>query len=358
METTDNKAKALAPITERINEPAFLAKVAAALPRHLTKERFARLAITAINKNPRLRDCNPASVLASIVTAAQLGIEIDGRHGHLVPFRDGDNLLAQFVPDYKGLVQLVYRTGKVASIHLDVIHAGDDFEYNKGHLVAHRPNLFGEDRGALLAVYSLVRFTNGGETCCIMTKAEVEAVRNRRKSERRSPWDTDWVEMAKKTVFKRHAKLLEISSEFRDAEELASREDEEPMDVTPRTDSEKAGFVRPGQASLPASDPFPDILEGEPVEVAATPEPAPAPAPAPRRAAKPQDKAKHPVEAFVTRAGFTLQDASDAMQDENMIPGAVTDWSHIPADVTAKLVASQIGFLGILGKRRAEGGAA
>lgn len=384
METTNNKADSAAPrtkaltITEQIQAPEFLAKLANALPRHLTKERYARFVLTAISKNPRLRDCTQESVMASIVTAAQLGIEIDGRHGHLVPFKDGDRYVAQFVPDYKGLIQLVYRTGNVASVHLDVICRKDSYEYNKGHLVSHKPNLDDEDRGPVIAVYSLVRFVNGGESVALMTRGEVEAIRNRKKSDKKSPWDTDWNEMAKKTVFKRHAKVLEISPEFRDAEDLASREDDEPVDVTPKTAAEKAGFVRPetvAAPALPASDPFPggkddvgnvygasNVAEAEVVH-----EPAPARQPRARQQPQPQPQvqvqaqaqaAKHPVEAFVTRAGFTLQEASDAMQDENMIPGPVTDWSHIPSDVAAKLVNSQVGFLAIMGRRRAEGGAA
>jgi recombinational DNA repair protein RecT len=50
-----------------------------------------------------------------------------------------------------------------------------------------------------------------------MTRDEVEAIRKRSRSANNGPWATDFDEMAKKTVFRRASKWIELSSEIRDA---------------------------------------------------------------------------------------------------------------------------------------------
>ncbi len=54
-------------------------------------------------------------------------------------------------------------------------------------------------------------------------KEEIEKVRKRSKAASDGPWVTDWDEMAKKTVIKRHAKLAPLSVEFQRAVALEDR---------------------------------------------------------------------------------------------------------------------------------------
>lgn len=46
-----------------IASEAFKNQVALALPSHCTADRFARVALTALNKTPKLLDCTRESVL-------------------------------------------------------------------------------------------------------------------------------------------------------------------------------------------------------------------------------------------------------------------------------------------------------
>ena len=48
-------------------------QLALALPKHLTADRMARLALTAFSTSPKLQECDPMSIAASIMTAGQLG---------------------------------------------------------------------------------------------------------------------------------------------------------------------------------------------------------------------------------------------------------------------------------------------
>ena len=178
----------------------------------LTPERYVRVALTALTKTPKLKGCTQASFYKALMTCAQLGLEPDGYHAHLIPFGDE----CQLVVDYKGLVEVVMRSERVSHIHADVVHENDEFDYNLGKVEIHRPNLRG-DRGKVYAVYCVVTFKDGSSVADVMTKEDVEKVRARSKAGRNGPWVTDWNEMAKKTVFKRLSKWLPISSKYRDA---------------------------------------------------------------------------------------------------------------------------------------------
>lgn len=189
----------------------FKNEVARALPKHLTPDRFIRVALTAMTKTPKLMQCTQESFFNSLLSLSQLGLEPDGRRAHLIPY----GTTCQLIVDYKGLVELAMRTGNVSNIHADLVCENDVFEYDKGEIKSHKID-FKQPRGAAYAVYAICRFKDGTEKTEVMTKDEVEAIRNRSKAGQAGPWVTDWNEMAKKTVFRRLSKWLPLSPEQRD----------------------------------------------------------------------------------------------------------------------------------------------
>jgi recombination protein RecT len=215
LEKKDTKAFT---IREHLEGDSFKEALRQALPKILTPERFARVALTAITRTPKLKNCDQATFFNAMLTLAQLGIEPDGRRAHLIPFENKRRgcVECQLIIDYKGLAELAYRSGMVSNLHADVVCEHDEFEYDRGQLTKHKPNLKGE-RGEPYAVYALCRFRDGSEKCEVMTKAEVEAVRKRSRAGQSGPWVTDWQEMAKKTVFRRLSKWLPLSAEVREA---------------------------------------------------------------------------------------------------------------------------------------------
>jgi len=202
-------------IREMIEGDAFKAQVKKALPKHLTPDRFIRIAITAMTKTPKLAQCSQASLFNALLNLSQLGIEPDGRRAHLIPFGQE----CQLIIDYKGLVELVMRSGLVANIHADVVCENDEFVYDKGEINRHRID-FKKDRGTVYAAFAICKFKDGTEKAEVMTKADIEKIRARSKAGKSGPWVTDWNEMAKKTVFRRLSKWLTLSPEYRDALEI------------------------------------------------------------------------------------------------------------------------------------------
>jgi recombination protein RecT len=118
-------------------------EIARALPRHLSAERMSRIALTCFRDTPKLADCDPLSVLASCIRAAQLGLEpgINGR-AYLVPYYNNKakRTECQFIPGWKGLVELVNRTGR-ATCWTGAVYPGDEFEWGLGDrpFLKHKP---------------------------------------------------------------------------------------------------------------------------------------------------------------------------------------------------------------------------
>jgi recombination protein RecT len=193
-------------------------ELARVLPKHLTADRMARVAITALTRTPDLAKCTQESFFRCLMDLSQAGLEPDGRRAHLIPY--WSNKLGAFecqlIIDYKGLVELAMRTGDVASIHADIVCDNDQFKVDLGEVVKHEID-YRKPRGAAYAVWSRVTFKGGGQKCEVMTLSDVNLIRSRSKASNSGPWVTDYNEMAKKTVFKRLSKWITLASEIHDA---------------------------------------------------------------------------------------------------------------------------------------------
>jgi recombination protein RecT len=99
-----------------------------ALPKHLNADRMARIALTCYRSTPELAKCEPASVFAAVIQAAQLGLEpgLNGR-AYLIPH----GKTCTFIPGWKGLVELAQRAGR-CSVWTGVIYEGQKFQYQQG----------------------------------------------------------------------------------------------------------------------------------------------------------------------------------------------------------------------------------
>ncbi len=219
------KPKVALTIKDRIQGDEFRKAVAHVLPKHLTPDRFVRIAIMAITRTPKLTECDQASFFGALMTLSQLGLEPDGRRAHLIPFRNTKRncMECQLIVDWKGLAELAMRSGMVSYLHADIVSEGDLFEYDMGRVVKHVPwflrrdNAKPEDPGEVVAAYAFAEFKDQTRKAEVMSIREVEGIRARSKASDSGPWVTDWSEMAKKTAFRRLSKWLPLSPEFRDA---------------------------------------------------------------------------------------------------------------------------------------------
>lgn len=203
-----------------------------ALPKHITPDRLLRVAMTAIQTTPKLLECDRQSLYSAIMKAAQLGLEPDGILGqaYLIPFSKSfkddsgkwkKRLEVQFIPGYKGLIDLARRSGEVSNIIAKEVCEKDKFSitWQQQPPFVHEQQPSG-DRGKVIGFWALAHFKDGGFHWDYMSHDEIIAIRNQSsgwksaveyKKEKDSPWEKSFVEMGKKTVIRRIAKFLPMS---------------------------------------------------------------------------------------------------------------------------------------------------
>jgi len=239
---------------------------AAALPAHIPVERYLRVVLTAVQNNPALAKADRPSFWNACMKAAQDGLLPDGREGALVIYNTNvkGSWIAKvsWMPMIAGIRKKVRNSGEIATMDVQAVHAKDAFEFELGDdpFIKHRP-FIGGDRGPLVAVYSVVTLKSGEKTRDVMTRSEVEYVRDtyskRDREGKLSPaWVKSFDEMAKKTVFRRHSKTLPMSTDLDDL----LRRDDDLYDMEGRSDKQVAG---PAPKSL--SDRL-DMLAGAPID--------------------------------------------------------------------------------------------
>ena len=218
---TPANPKAAAVKTMRDTIEKMKGEIAKALPSVLTPERFSRIVTSALSSNPTLAETTPASFLGAMMTAAQLGVEPNTPLGqaYLIPYRNHGKLECQFQLGYKGLLDLAYRSGEISVIQAHTVYEKDTFEYEFGleAKLTHKPYM-GADKGQPIAFYAMFKTKDGGYGFEVMSVDDIRAhaakfsqAFNKGSS---SPWQTNFEEMAKKTVLKRVLKYAPLKSDF------------------------------------------------------------------------------------------------------------------------------------------------
>jgi recombination protein RecT len=241
-------------------------EIQASLSSSVPVEYLMSTLMTAIRVNPELLRCTSVSLIGCFIQANQLGLRLDGALGHayMVPYRNTrkDGVMeAQFMPGYRGLIHLALKSPRVTHLWAGVIRDGDEFfyEYGNAQKIMHKPKL--GNNGPILGVYAYAGMTGGGVVFDVLSTEEVERVRAVSKAKESGPWETNTVEMYRKTAVRRLSKYLDLTVEFARAVDLDERLDRGDVeDVTaglladPPAESKKKALTE-GEADLPGATP-------------------------------------------------------------------------------------------------------
>lgn len=188
-----------------------------ALPRGMDVDHFSRLAMTAIQTNPRLLDADRRSLFAAVVQCAQLGLELDNVMGqaYLVPFKGK----VQLIPGYKGLAELARRSDKVMSINFGSVHEGDFFDFAEGSaaFVTHKQQMHSPP-GPFVCSWATAELRDARiPQVKVCAKWFIDQIRDGSQAKDNGPWVTHFEAMANKTAIKQLSKLLPASVDMRRA---------------------------------------------------------------------------------------------------------------------------------------------
>lgn len=222
------------------------------LPSHITPEKFQRVIATAALQNRILLTCDRQSLLMAAMKLAQDGLLPDGREAALVPFKQWnketrtETWLVQPMPMVYGLRKKILQSGQVVSLETHVVYRaeleGGNFLYEIGiePPIRHRPKLDMTEEQThddnIIAAYSIARIQPKDGSIPywsveVMSRVEINKVRQTSQTgalgrtvkggknagqpiDPKGPW-VDWFgEMARKTVMRRHSKVLPMSGDI------------------------------------------------------------------------------------------------------------------------------------------------
>lgn len=205
--------------------------LAAVLPRHLDAERIIKMAIGAFMRSDDLQACTIGSIIKATIMAAELGLEPGGLLGecYLVGYsnkkkvRDGNVWKevkvreATLIPGYRGLIKLARQTGDVVGIYAVAVDESEvrGFRVVLGteRRIEHEMDLTAARTEKLFAAYGVVQFRDGSNHFEVMTKGQIDAIKNRSAASSSGPWVSDYAAMAKKTMIKQVLKMVTLSPE-------------------------------------------------------------------------------------------------------------------------------------------------
>lgn len=199
---------------------AEIEKIAGGL---VTSEELVRFTLNACVKNPKLFECfrtpeGTASLFLSVITSRIIEIPCDGIHGYLVPFFQSAYkekpaaMICQFMPGYKGYVQLAYANQNVASINCAAVFEKDDFDFEYGTQPYLRHKPFNGKAGELRWAYGIVKMRSGHTEFRVLTREDVLKRKAVSKAKDSGPW-IDWEpEMWAKTGLHNLAKVAPLGN--------------------------------------------------------------------------------------------------------------------------------------------------
>lgn len=334
-------------ILEWLDDPKFKAGLSAVAGKFLTAERMTRLVVNSINRTPRLAECEPRSILGSVMASAALGLEPNTvqQQAFLIPYKrnvkQGNTWTSvyecQFQIGYRGFITLAYRSPLILSLAAEAVHTGDTFEHEQGSKTFLRfvKRIDGQ-RGDLVASWAHVKLQSGAEIVCVLPFDELLRIRSRSESYRSTqaaidsagdakararaeqnfadtPWNL-WVDdMAAKSAVKKLAKILPLGASdlIMAAANLDDAGETRRVDLSQFTDPDVArGVLLDGYEPPASAAHFDDerTEEESPAPAAAAPTPTRDPEPvkqATPSGAKPAKKPAAPTEGDPDLATLT-----------------------------------------------------
>lgn len=245
---------------------------------NLPAARLIRSVIISCERTPKLLECTRQSLFNAAMSAACLGLEVDGATGQafLIPFKG----IAQLVIGYKGYNTLAARSH--ITVTGEVVRDGDAFDFDEGEGWVRHKKLLGKPERRIIAAWAKAASNDRPSVVKILDIAEILAIKKKSPGAARaeSPWNDPAIgfpAMAEKSAKRRLARAMPLN-----VMQLAARLDEafeeqgQAAHITPErgviVDAEP-GDVQPSAAELVTTE----------TNVAA-PDPAgPPPAPASER---------------------------------------------------------------------------
>lgn len=141
---------------------------------NISTAQFKQIVINELKRSEKMQEAfvnNPSSLFASILLCAELGLNPSNEVGefYFVPFKKKIKPML----GYKGVVNLLLRSGDIAKLWCEIVYKEDEFEYELGleprlrHIPSH------SNSKQMKYVYAVAKLTNGETLFKVMSKSEI-----------------------------------------------------------------------------------------------------------------------------------------------------------------------------------------
>lgn len=147
-------------------------------PSKAQADRFMRILVALPILSPQILACTHESILKAAILCARDGLEPDGRHAALVPFRNSkaNTLEATYEAMVHGYVRTAMETGAFKIVNGREVYENDEWDppiYNPEPVFRHIP--YDGERGELKGCYGYFVLKTGGVEIFFMSIAEGHA---------------------------------------------------------------------------------------------------------------------------------------------------------------------------------------
>ncbi len=205
----DSKNLVLANTNSMITE--IIEKEREAFPKGFNTLRFKQNALTVLQGVDLSKMVGQEFNLARcIIKGAYLGLDFANKECYVITYGGKP----EFMTDYKGEEKLVlnFAARPVKNIYAQIVKENEEFyvETNgENKKVIHRQGL---SDGKILGAYAVVIYKDGTSNVEVMTRKEIETVRDKfSKQAKGKAWTDSFGEMCKKTVLRRLCKHIQLN---------------------------------------------------------------------------------------------------------------------------------------------------
>ena len=163
--------------------------------------------------NPQLQKCTTESIVNAVVNVARTSITLNPvmRLAYLVP--RGDKCVLDF--SYMGMVAMLKDNNCIKTIDAKIVYEDEDFDYDmSSSIIHHKPNYakseIEHNQRVILGCYSRAVLPTNDVVYEFMPMWEIDKIKqsSTNSNSKYSAWTTWRDEMIKKSVIKRHFKML------------------------------------------------------------------------------------------------------------------------------------------------------
>lgn len=196
-----------------------------------------------ISKSPTLQKCSANTIIDSVVNASRANVTLNPalRLAYLVPRKGAATLDIS----YMGLITILKKSGGCKYVDAFIVYQDEDFSYNPAMgVIQHTPHFATTEAEQktrkMIGCYSRAVLPSNDTVFCYMPYWEIEKVKrfSEGSESKWSAWTTWEEEMVKKSVIKRHFKMLVSGSEAAEVvEALRIEEENNPLVKQPTKSS-------------------------------------------------------------------------------------------------------------------------